>query len=98
MQDQDIHLCDNDDDCPPLRFSSRKQEAEFQKRYRNKKSMSALPHFMQPISSTFDAGLQPSSGARKTPAELNFTPPRKPALVISLMEAHSAYASFILCS
>ena len=68
----------------------RKQGAAFQKQHRNKKSMSAFLHFMRPISSAFGADLQPSSGVRKTPAELDFAPSGKPALVVSLMEARVA--------
>jgi hypothetical protein len=61
-----------------------------QKQHRNKKSMSAFLHFMRPISSAFGADVQPSSGVKRTAAELDFTPSGKPAVVVSLVEARVA--------
>ncbi|KAG6901253.1 hypothetical protein C0995_014541 [Termitomyces sp. Mi166 len=58
-----------------------------QKQHRNKKSMSALFHFMRPISSAFGADLQSSSSIKKTAAELDFVPSGKPSLVLSLVDA-----------
>ncbi|KAG5351583.1 hypothetical protein C0989_005739 [Termitomyces sp. Mn162] len=59
-----------------------------QKQHRNKKSMSALFHFMRPISSAFGADLPPT--VKKTAAELDFVPSGKPSLVLSLVDARVA--------
>lgn len=69
----------------------RKQGPAALKQHRNKKSMSAFLHFMRPISSAFgsDTALS-STGIKKTPAELDFTPVGKPSLVLSLLDAHVA--------
>jgi hypothetical protein len=63
--------------------------------HRNKKSMSAFLNFMRPISSAFGAAdiISPSlsgSVAKKTPAELDFTPSGKPAFVLSILDARVA--------
>ncbi|TFK24708.1 rho GTPase activating protein 22 [Coprinopsis marcescibilis] len=68
-----------------------------QKQHRNKKSMSAFLNFMRPISSAFGADFSLANGnahsaaaVKKTPAELDFTPSGKPALVLSILDARAA--------
>ncbi|KAG6849126.1 hypothetical protein H0H93_011142 [Arthromyces matolae] len=61
-----------------------------QKQHRNKKSMSALFHFMRPISSAFGADLPSSPIIKKTATELDFVPSGKPSLVLSLVDARVA--------
>ncbi|KAI0074864.1 hypothetical protein K474DRAFT_1499666 [Panus rudis PR-1116 ss-1] len=57
------------------------------KSHRNKKSMSsAFLHFMRPISSAFSSDSL-STGPKRTPAELDFTPTGKPSLVLSMADA-----------
>lgn len=63
------------------------------KQHRNKKSMSAFLNFMRPISSAFGAEfMSPSSAGavKKTAAELDFVPSGKPAMVVSILDAHVA--------
>ncbi|KAI0090890.1 hypothetical protein BDY19DRAFT_887550 [Irpex rosettiformis] len=57
------------------------------KQHRNKKSVSsAFLHFMRPISSAFlSETLSPT--AKRTPAELDFAPTHKPAMVLSIVDA-----------
>ncbi|KIY53697.1 hypothetical protein FISHEDRAFT_68631 [Fistulina hepatica ATCC 64428] len=70
-----------------MRPKKRQSQASQQKHHRNKKSMSALFHFMRPISSAF--GSEPIQ-AQKTAAELDFPPSGKPSLVVNLMDARVA--------
>lgn len=57
-----------------------------QKHQRGKRSMSALFSLMRPISTVFtsESGVMPKRSA----AELDFSPTQKPALVLSLVDAH----------
>lgn len=57
------------------------------KQHRNKKSVSsAFLHFMRPISSAFSSDtLAPT--VKRTPAELDFSPTHKPAMVLDIVNA-----------
>ncbi|KAI0689000.1 hypothetical protein BC835DRAFT_1371134 [Cytidiella melzeri] len=59
------------------------------KQHRSKKSVSsAFLHFMRPISSAFSSEtLSPS--VRRTPAELDFSPSHKPAMVLNIVDARA---------
>lgn len=58
-----------------------------QKQHRPKKSMSsAFMQFMRPISSAFTSDTM-ASGTKRTPAELDFTPTGKPAMVLNVADA-----------
>ncbi|KAL4249617.1 hypothetical protein ABKN59_006179 [Abortiporus biennis] len=58
------------------------------KQHRNKKSMSsAFFQLMRPISSAFISETPTSTGIKRTPAELDFTPGHKPALVLNVSDA-----------
>jgi hypothetical protein len=59
--------------------------------HRNKKSMSsAFFQFMRPISSAFISEHPDPSGAKRTPAELDFIPSGKPTLVLNVADAKVA--------
>lgn len=55
-------------------------------KHRSKRSMSALLSLMRPISTAFSSDSY-SLSQRRSPAELDFTPTSKPALVLSLVDA-----------
>ena len=55
-------------------------------KHRSKRSMSALFSLMRPISTAFSSDSY-SVSHRRSPAELDFTPANKPALVLSLVDA-----------
>lgn len=56
------------------------------KQHRNKKSMSsAFFQFMRPISSAFTS--ETTSTVKRTPAELDFAPSHKPAMVLNVVDA-----------
>lgn len=57
-----------------------------QKHQRGKRSMTALFSLMRPISTAFTS--ESNVGPKRSPAELDFTPTHKPALVLSLVDAH----------
>jgi GTPase-activating protein BEM2 len=60
------------------------------KQHRNKKSVSsAFLHFMRPISSAFISDTL-SPAVKRTPAELDFTPTHKPAIVLNIVDARAA--------
>jgi hypothetical protein len=68
-----------------------KPQTAAQKQHRNKKSMSsAFFQFMRPISSAFSSDSLYTAGMKRSPAELDFTPANKPALVLSVAEAQVA--------
>ncbi|KAK1224297.1 rho GTPase-activating protein [Marasmius sp. AFHP31] len=69
----------------------RRVSAVAQKQHRNKKSMSALFHFIRPISSAFGADTPPPPTLKRTVSELDFTPTGKPSLVLSLMDSRIAH-------
>ncbi|KAG6864408.1 hypothetical protein C0991_009715, partial [Blastosporella zonata] len=73
-----------------LNRAMRPRKPSAHKQHRNKKSMSALFHFMRPISSAFGADIPSSPGIKKTAAELDFAPSGKPTLVLSLVDARIA--------
>lgn len=56
-------------------------------KHRSKRSMSALLSLMRPISTAFSSDSYSISSHRRTPAELDFVPTNKPALVLSLVDA-----------
>jgi len=59
--------------------------------HRSKKSMSsAFFQFMRPISSAFTSEHPDPSGAKRTPAELDFAPSGKPILVLNVVDAKVA--------
>ncbi|KAJ3539493.1 hypothetical protein NM688_g6351 [Phlebia brevispora] len=59
-----------------------------QKQHRNKKSVSsAFMQLMRPISSAFISSETLPSGVKRTPAELDFSPSGKPAMVLNIAEA-----------
>ncbi|KAL5486267.1 BEM2 [Sanghuangporus weigelae] len=62
------------------------QSGAGQKHQRGKRSMSALFSLMRPISTAFtsESGIAPKRSA----AELDFTPSHKPALLLSMVDAH----------
>ncbi|KAF9262581.1 hypothetical protein L218DRAFT_980441 [Marasmius fiardii PR-910] len=64
----------------------RRASAVPQKQHRNKKSMSALFHFIRPISSAFGAETPHVPPLKRTVSELDFVPSGKPSLVLSLMD------------
>ncbi|KAG7091393.1 hypothetical protein E1B28_010431 [Marasmius oreades] len=69
----------------------RRASAVAQKQHRNKKSMSALFHFIRPISSAFGGAEIPHVPAlKRTVSELDFVPGGKPSLVLSLMDSRVA--------
>jgi len=68
----------------------RRVSAVAQKQHRNKKSMSALFHFIRPISSAFGAETPHPPVLKRTVSELDFTPAGKPSLVLSLMDSRIA--------
>jgi GTPase-activating protein BEM2 len=72
-------------------MQQRKPHTTAQKQHRNKKSMSsAFFQFMRPISSAFSSDSLYTVGTKRSPAELDFTPANKPALVLSVAEARVA--------
>ncbi|ESK91434.1 rho gtpase activating protein 22 [Moniliophthora roreri MCA 2997] len=68
----------------------RRNSAVAQKQHRNKKSMSALFHFIRPISSAFGADTPHPPVLKRTVSELDFAPSGKPTLVLSLMDSRVA--------
>ncbi|KAL0574214.1 rho GTPase-activating protein [Marasmius crinis-equi] len=68
----------------------RRASAVAQKQHRNKKSMSALFHFIRPISSAFGADVPQVPALKRTVSELDFVPTGKPSLVLSLMDSRIA--------
>lgn len=66
----------------------RRPQASSAKHHRTKKSSvsSAIMHFMRPISSAFISE-SATSTAKRTPAELDFTPVHKPAMVLNIVDA-----------
>ncbi|KAI5119639.1 hypothetical protein M0805_009001 [Coniferiporia weirii] len=58
------------------------------KHQRSKRSMSALLNFVRPISTAFTS--ESSVSLRRSPAELDFVPAHKPALMLSLVESRTA--------
>lgn len=67
----------------------RNQSGSGHKAHRSKRSMSALFSLMRPISTAFSSETTTMS-PKRSPAELDFTPTHKPALVLSLVEARVA--------
>ncbi|KAK7029539.1 rho GTPase-activating protein [Paramarasmius palmivorus] len=68
----------------------RRNSAVAQKQHRNKKSMSALFHFIRPISSAFGSDTPHPPVLKRTVSELDFVPSGKPTLVLSLMDSRVA--------
>lgn len=66
----------------------RRPQATSAKNHRTKKSSvsSAIMHFMRPISSAFISE-SVTSTTKRTPAELDFTPLHKPAMVLNIVDA-----------
>jgi hypothetical protein len=56
-------------------------------KHRSKRSMSALLSLMRPISTAFSSDSYNSMTHRRSPADLDFVPTGKPALVLSLVDA-----------
>ncbi|KDQ56347.1 hypothetical protein JAAARDRAFT_36524 [Jaapia argillacea MUCL 33604] len=66
----------------------RRPTAVGQKQHRTKKSVStAFFQFMRPISSAFLSETPHTSGSKRSPAELDFTPSQKPSFVLSAADA-----------
>ncbi|TFK45164.1 hypothetical protein BDQ12DRAFT_50569 [Crucibulum laeve] len=66
----------------------RKPSTAAQKQHRNKKSMSAFLNFIRPISSAFGSDAFHGPGLKRTASELDFPASGKPALVLSVLDAH----------
>ena len=85
------HLYEKKNESLDKAMQPRRQPMMSQKQHRNKKSMSsAFFQFMRPISSAFSSDTLSTVLAKRTPAELDFTPTGKPSLVLSVVDARVA--------
>ena len=83
---QEQHRQDKREEYLNKAMHPRRPQATPTKQHRNKKSMSsAFFQFMQPISSAFTSETVPT--IKRTPAELDFAPSHKPAMVLNVVDA-----------
>jgi GTPase-activating protein BEM2 len=90
---QEQHRIDKREEYLSKAMNTRRQYTPAQRQHRMKKSGSAtfFQQLMRPISNAFALDHVDVNATKRTAAELDFTPTNKPALVLSVVDAHISH-------